>query len=80
MIVRVRNGRAKISIGSRMGFDIGRPKISVGSQGSALIGGQIAICLVRLYGSPTVVVWSKGMYISRAKTVRGAGDGFPGKL
>jgi hypothetical protein len=29
------------------------------------------MCLVRLYGSPTVVVWSKGMYNGRAKTVMG---------
>jgi hypothetical protein len=32
------------------------------------------MCLVRLYGSPTVVVWSKGMCGGRAKTARGAGD------
>jgi hypothetical protein len=32
------------------------------------------MCLVRLYGSPTVVVWSKGMHGGRAKTVRGAGE------
>lgn len=51
---------------------IGRPKSIVGSKGSAVVGGQIVICLVRLYGSPTVVVWSKGMCNGRAKTVMGA--------
>jgi hypothetical protein len=60
------------------GFGISRPKISIRSAGLVLVGGQIGMCLVRLYGSPTVVVWSKGMYIGRAKTARGAG-GFPGK-
>ena len=62
-----------------MGFGIGRPKSSIGSKGSVLVGGQIAMWLVRLCGSPTVVVWSKGMYGGRAKTVRGSG-GFPGEL
>jgi hypothetical protein len=71
--VRVRNGRAKIGIGS-VGFGVGRPKIGAGSCGSAPVGGKIAACLVRLYGSPTVVVWSKGMCGSRAKTAKGAGD------
>ena len=56
------------------GFGISRPKISVRSEGLALVGGKIVMCLVRLYGSPTVVVWSKGMYDGRAKTARGAGD------
>ncbi|GMB00729.1 hypothetical protein [Pelosinus sp. IPA-1] len=55
-----------------IGFGIGRPKIIVGSKGSAVVGGQIVICLVRLCGSPTVVVWSKGMCNGRAKTVMGA--------
>ncbi|MEN6566375.1 MAG: hypothetical protein ABFC57_08740, partial [Veillonellales bacterium] len=40
----------------------------------ASVGGQIVMCLVRLYGSPTVVVWSKGMYGGRAKTVKGSGE------
>ncbi len=62
-----------------MGFGISRPKIIVGSNGSAVVGGQIVICLVRLYSSPTVVVWSKGMYGGRAKTAKGSG-GVPGKL
>ena len=76
---RVRNGRAKIGVGSHQRFGIGRPKIGVGSpRGSVSVGGQIGMCLVRLYGSPTVVVWSKEMYAGRAKTARGAG-GFPRK-
>ncbi|AJQ28927.1 hypothetical protein [Pelosinus fermentans] len=53
-------------------FGIGRPKSIVGSRGSAVVGGQIVICLVRLYGSPTVVVWSKGMCNGRAKTAMGS--------
>ncbi len=60
-----------------MVFDVSRPKIGVGSKGSALVGGQIVICLVRLCGSPTVAVWSKGMYGGRAKTIMGAGGAFP---
>jgi hypothetical protein len=55
-------------------FGIGRPKSIVGSKGSAVVGGQIVMCLVRLYGSPTVVVWSKGMYNGRAKTAMGSED------
>ena len=55
------------------GFGVSRPKIHVGSMGSVWVGGQMVICLVRLYGSPTVVVWSKGMCGCRAKTARGAG-------
>ena len=55
-----------------MGFGIGRPKINIGSKGSVLVGGQIVMCLVRLYGSPTVVVWSKGMCGGRAKTAGGS--------
>jgi len=39
-----------------------------------MVGGQIVVCLVRLYGSPTVVVWSKGMYDGRAKIVKGAAE------
>ena len=62
-----------------MGFGVSRPKIHVGSAGSAWVGGQMVICLVRLYGSPTVVVWSKGMHVGRAETVRSAGEVFPGK-
>ncbi|MPL58490.1 hypothetical protein SDC9_04023 [bioreactor metagenome] len=56
-----------------MGFGISRPKIAVGSAptGSAVVGGKIGACSERLYGSPTVVVWSQGMCIGRAKTVMG---------
>lgn len=50
-----------------------------GLQGLALVGGQIVVRLVRLYGSPTVVVWSKGMCGGRAKTAKGSGD-LPGIL
>ncbi|MBP2664717.1 MAG: hypothetical protein H6Q71_2665, partial [Firmicutes bacterium] len=39
--------------------------------GSAVVGEKIAICLERLCGSQTVVVWSQGMYVSRAKTIMG---------
>ena len=55
-----------------IGFGIGRPKIIVGSKGSAVVGGKIVICLLWLYGSPTVVVWSKEMCNGRAKTAIGA--------
>ena len=60
-----------------LGFGISRPKIGIGSKGSVSVGGQIGICLVKLYGSPTVVVWLKGMCIGRAKTVVGSGVGPP---
>ena len=53
-------------------FGIGRPKSIVGSQGSAVVGGKIVMCLLWLYGSPTVVVWSKGMDNGRAKTGMGS--------
>ncbi|WP_235814569.1 hypothetical protein [Propionispora sp. 2/2-37] len=49
-----------------------RPKIIIGSKGSVVVGGQIVICLVKLCGSPTVVVWLKGMYGGRAKTAKGS--------
>ena len=52
-------------------FGIGRPKSGVGSQGSALVGGKTGMGLERRYGSPTVVVWSQGMYVGRAKIVMG---------
>ncbi|GBG58470.1 hypothetical protein SPFL3102_02192 [Sporomusaceae bacterium FL31] len=54
-----------------MVFGISRPKISVGSQGSALVGGKTSMSLERLYGSPTVVVWSQEIYVGRAKIVTG---------
>lgn len=53
------------------GLGISRPKSIVGSKGSAVVGGQMTICLERLYGSPTVVVWSQEMCGCRAKTVMG---------
>ena len=78
--VRVRNGRAKISIGShnRGSVLVGQRSVS-GRYGLVLVGGQIAICLVRLYDSSTVAVWSIGMYSGRAKTAKGS-VGFPGIL
>ena len=53
---------------------MGRPKIIVGSAGSAIVSGKIAIFSERLYGSPTVIVWSQGRYGSRVKIVRCAGE------
>ncbi|MCX7781836.1 MAG: hypothetical protein N2491_13200 [Negativicutes bacterium] len=53
------------------GLGISRPKIVVGSKGSAAVGGQTGIGRERLYGSPTVVVWSQVMYVGRAKIVMG---------
>jgi hypothetical protein len=52
-------------------FGISRPKVVVGSQGSAVAGGKTGMGLERRYGSPTVVVWSQGMYVGRAKIVMG---------
>ncbi|XER05813.1 hypothetical protein SRRS_13130 [Sporomusa rhizae] len=52
-------------------FGISRPKIGVGSEGSALVGGKIGMGLERLCGSPTAAVWSQGIYVSRAKTATG---------
>lgn len=57
--------------GLTMGLGINRSKIAAGSKGSAVVGEKIVICLERLYGSPTVIVWSQGMYSSRAKTIMG---------
>ena len=51
---------------------ISRTKIIVGSEGSVVVGEKILICLVRLYGSPTVVMWSIGMCNGRAKTSMGS--------
>lgn len=53
---------------------MGRPKMIVGSAGSAMVGGKIVILSERLYGSPTVIVWSQGRYNSRVKIVRCAGE------
>ena len=55
-----------VSVGQRLASDP--------TPGSALVGGQIGICLLWLYGSPTVVVWSKGMCAGRAKTAKGSGE------
>jgi len=78
MSVRVRNGRAKIGIGSRnRGSVLVGQRLISGQYGLVLVGGQIAICLVRLYDSSTVAVWSKGMCSGRAKTAKGA-VGSPG--
>ncbi len=52
-------------------FGISRPKIGIGSQGSVLVGGKTGMGRERLYGSPTVVVWSQMMYVGRAKIVMG---------
>ena len=52
-------------------FGISRPKVGVGSKGSALAGGKTGMSLERLYGSPTVVVWSQGICVGRAKIARG---------
>ncbi len=55
-----------------MVFGIGRPKINVGSKGSALVGGKTGMGLERLCGSLTVVVWSQGIYAGRAKIAKGS--------
>jgi hypothetical protein len=52
-------------------FGISRPKVVVGSQGSAVAGGKTGISLERRCGSPTVVVWSQGIYVGRAKIAMG---------
>ena len=39
-----------------------------------VVGEKIFICLVRLYGSPTVVMWSIGMCNGRAKTSMSSED------
>ena len=39
-----------------------------------MVGEKIVMCLVRLYGSPTVVMWSIGMCNGRAKTSMGSED------
>ncbi|WP_243650541.1 hypothetical protein [Anaerospora hongkongensis] len=48
-----------------------RPKVSIGSKGSVLAGGKTGMGRERLYGSPTVVVWSQMMYVGRAAIVMG---------
>ena len=52
-------------------FGVSRPKISVGSSGSVLVGGKTGMSLERRYGSPTVVVWSQGICVGRAKIAMG---------
>jgi len=47
-------------------------RLASGRKGSALVGGKTGMGLERLYGSPTVVVWSQGMCVGRAKIVRGS--------
>ncbi|VBB06229.1 Hypothetical protein LUCI_1445 [Lucifera butyrica] len=59
--------RGSLVVGQRLILD---------RSGLVLVGGKIVMCLVRLYGSPTVVVWSKEICNSRAKTAKGAVDYF----
>ena len=54
-----------------MVFGISRPKSGIGSEGSVLVGGKTGMGCERLYGSPTVAVWSQGIYAGRAKTAMG---------
>jgi hypothetical protein len=61
------------SVSGLQGLGIGRPKTVVGLKGPAAVGGQTVLFPVRLYGSPTVVVWSKGRQGGRAKIAGGAG-------
>ena len=53
------------------GLGISRPKAIVGSEGSAVTGGQTGMSRERLYGSPTVVMWSQVIDVGRAKIVMG---------
>ena len=53
------------------GLGISRPKIGVGSKGSGSVGGQTGDISERLYGSPTVVMWSQGSVVGRATIVMG---------
>ncbi len=53
------------------GLGISRPKIVVGSQGSVAVGGKTGIIRERLYGSPTVVMWSQVSVVGRAKIAMG---------
>ena len=53
------------------GLGISRPKVVVGSNGSAVVGGQTGGIRERLYGSPTVVMWSQVSVVGRAKIVMG---------
>ena len=53
------------------GLGISRPKVVVGSKGSAVAGGQTGDISERLYGSPTVVMWSQVSIVGRAKIAAG---------
>ena len=53
------------------GLGISRPKIVVGPSGSAVVGGKTGMSRERLYGSPTVVMWSQVIDVGRAKIVMG---------
>ena len=53
------------------GLGVSRPKIVVGSQGSAAVGGQTGDIRERLDGSPTVVMWSQASAVGRATIVMG---------
>ena len=50
---------------------ISRPKIGIGSRGSVSVGGQTGDISERLYGSPTVVMWSQGSVVGRATIAMG---------
>ena len=54
-----------------MGLGMSRPKVVVGSNGSAVAGGQTGGVRERLYGSPTVVMWSQVSIVGRAKIAAG---------
>ena len=54
-----------------MGLGMSRPKVVVGSKGSAVAGGQTGGVRERLYGSPTVVMWSQVSIVGRAKIAAG---------
>ena len=53
------------------GLGMSRPKVVVGSSGSAAAGGQTGGIRERLYGSPTVVMWSQVSVVGRATIVMG---------
>ena len=53
------------------GLGMSRPKIVVGSRGSAVVGGKTGGIRERLYGSPTVVMWSQVSVVGRATIAMG---------
>lgn len=63
----------RLAPGLAQGFGVGRPKIYAGSAGSVSVGGKIGMGRIRLYGSPTVIVWSIAVYTGRAKIAKGSG-------